>query len=211
MSIDRKETWDRTHVCVETDCDPFKVCPLLSSAGMDVESVLTHEHFVFGNIPPGTEQSFAGLAGVKSIEVDKYQEGVIALAKSKIIAPGTRVRVLDGSGNVHIGDGVYEGDVTVYVMRMPDGSLQSLSIAELRPDPATVPAGAVVSEIKQNPKIRLDDGRVVYGCQVWYATVEQFEREEAKQKEQEEARKGVVKSVAGLAAGAALGALGPRK
>lgn len=84
----------------------------------------------------------------------------------------TRVRVYDGTGKELLGEGTYVGDVQAYAMLMPDGSLQSLRDAEQPPDPRLCPGGELVS-LGRNPKIVLDGGRVVYGCQVWWGPVEE--------------------------------------
>ncbi len=84
---------------------------------------------------------------------------------------GMRVRVHDGSGEKLLGEGTYEGDVSVYFIVMPDGSLRSLSNAEEEPPPEMVPEGGEVVKTDDNPKIRLDTGEVVYGCQVWWEPI----------------------------------------
>lgn len=62
-----------------------------------------------------------------------------------------------------------------YAFHMPDGSLRSLQNAEVRPDDAVIrqmkAQGGRLTRIRDNPKIVLDDGRVVYGCQVWWGPV----------------------------------------
>lgn len=81
-----------------------------------------------------------------------------------------RVKVMSGDGTKLVGYGNYSEDVTTYVAVMPDGSLRSNSNAEVPLDVSQVP-GAVLRKIDHNPKIVLDDGRVVYGCQVWWEEV----------------------------------------
>lgn len=80
-----------------------------------------------------------------------------------------RVDVHNGDQSVHLGQGTYIGDVPVYIMIMPDGNLQSLSNAE--EEPIDIPPGARVHK-SHNPKIVLDSGQVVYGCQVWWSSLE---------------------------------------
>lgn len=82
--------------------------------------------------------------------------------------PGTRVKVHSGDGQKFLGEGKYVGDVTVWFMRMPDGSLRSLKDAEKKPLRHETPPGAMLLESPDNPKIVLDSGDVVYGCQVWW-------------------------------------------
>ena len=82
-----------------------------------------------------------------------------------------KVDVWNGDQSVHLGLGEYVGDVEVFFIAMPDGSLRSLKNAEERPEDSLVPEGAHVFSAKNNPKIVLDDGQVVYGCQVWWQAV----------------------------------------
>jgi hypothetical protein len=89
-----------------------------------------------------------------------------------------RVRVHDGSGEKLLGEGTYVGDVQAYALAMPDGSLQSLPDAEQPPDPKLMPEGAKMLSLGKNPKIVMDDGRVVYGCQVWWQPIEDADMEE---------------------------------
>jgi hypothetical protein len=55
----------------------------------------------------------------------------------------------------------------VYAIEMPDGSIRSCANAEQEPTLDMVPEGATVKKLPRNPKIVLDSGRTVYGCQVW--------------------------------------------
>jgi hypothetical protein len=84
-----------------------------------------------------------------------------------------RVQVMDGTGKNVLGFGEYTEDVTTYVMQMPDGSLLSLPNAEQVPK--EIPVGAKLRMIPTNPKIVMDDGKVVYGCQVWWSPVDDAE------------------------------------
>lgn len=97
----------------------------------------------------------------------------VAKAHRKVHKPGMRVRVYDGSGEVLLGEGTYEGDVKVWFFAMPDGNLQSLQNAEEEPTPDMIPKDAELVCTDDNPKIRLDDGRVVYGCQVWWEAIDE--------------------------------------
>jgi hypothetical protein len=81
---------------------------------------------------------------------------------------GDEVEIFDGSGKKPLGTGVYLGTATVYAVRTPKG-LVSMPNAEDRPDASMVPPGCSVATIENNPKFRLQDGRIVYGCQVWWA------------------------------------------
>ena len=84
---------------------------------------------------------------------------------------GMRVRVFDGAGENLIGEGTYEGEVTVYYIQHAAGHLTSMRNAEEEPPDDMVPPGARVVSSLNNPKIRLDSGDVVYGCQVWWEPI----------------------------------------
>lgn len=85
---------------------------------------------------------------------------------------GDRVEVFDGDGSEFLGYGEYVGNVSVYVIVMPDGSIKSLKNAEQKPsDEEVTNLGGELLEVENNPKIVLDNGRVVYGCQVWWQPV----------------------------------------
>jgi hypothetical protein len=85
---------------------------------------------------------------------------------------GMRVRVWNGDQSEYLGEGNYLGEVTVYYIVMPDGSLRSCSNAEEQPPQEMIPPGATVQAAPGNPKIVLDSGEVVYGCQVWWEPAE---------------------------------------
>lgn len=82
-----------------------------------------------------------------------------------------RVRVWNGDRSKFLGEGWYVGDVTVYFVRMPNGTLTSLPDAEKPPALDQLPKGARLVKSDDNPKIKLDSGDVVYGCQVWWEPV----------------------------------------
>lgn len=84
---------------------------------------------------------------------------------------GVQVHVMSGDQQVDLGEGTYVGDVPVYFFQMPDGSLRSASNAEERPPEEAIPPGAEVVRSRANPKIVLDTGKTVYGCQVWWELV----------------------------------------
>jgi hypothetical protein len=94
---------------------------------------------------------------------------IAILEASVIVEPGTRVRVKDGKQEEDLGLGTYMGEVDVHIAHTPDGSVLSSDDPENQPpDLAVLPEGSQVSHIQDNPKIQLDTGRVVYGCQVWW-------------------------------------------
>ena len=85
-----------------------------------------------------------------------------------------RVKVWNGDHSEYLGEGEYVGDVSVFVIQMPNGSLRSLENAEEMPPRDMIPEGAFVRVSPDNPKIVLDGGGVVYGCQVWWEPVERI-------------------------------------
>lgn len=86
-----------------------------------------------------------------------------------------KVSVKSGDGKTDLGYGTYVDDVTVYTIQNADGSLISLNNAEQYPESLNIPQGSVVRESKNNPKIILDSGKTVYGCQVWWEPVVEAE------------------------------------
>lgn len=79
-----------------------------------------------------------------------------------------RVFVQDGDGVTPLGLGWYVGEAHTYIVNTPKG-LRSLGNAEERPsDEMVCEVGGELMEDDTNPKIVLDDGRVVYGRQVWW-------------------------------------------
>ena len=77
-----------------------------------------------------------------------------------------RVEVYGGDGATYLGQGEYVGDVAVYIIR-GDESIYSAKNAE------EIPEGVDIAEmLPSNPKIVMDTGEVVYGCQVWWHPAE---------------------------------------
>ena len=94
---------------------------------------------------------------------------------------GARVQILSGDYKEDFGFGRfvfgrYLGNVTTYSFETDDGSLLSFYDAEHRPSEEEIARhrGELVVN-RENPKIRLDNGRVVYGCRVvWKLTYDQL-------------------------------------
>jgi len=87
------------------------------------------------------------------------------------MSKGLRVKVWNGDQSQFLGFGRYVDDVVTYAALMPDGSLRSSRNAEETIPADQLPEGAVQQELPKNPKIVLDNGQVVYGCQVWWESV----------------------------------------
>jgi len=85
---------------------------------------------------------------------------------------GMRVDVWDGAGKESLGSGTYVGDVPLYYFAISDGSIRSMKNAEEKPPDELIAQmeaeGAALTVSPCNPKIELDSGGVVYGCQVWW-------------------------------------------
>ena len=82
---------------------------------------------------------------------------------------GMRVSVLSGDRSKHLGEGTLVGFVDVYAWVDPsDGSLKSPRFAEEKPE--GFPEG-MFEILRANPKIVLDSGDTVYGCQTWWSSV----------------------------------------
>lgn len=79
-----------------------------------------------------------------------------------------KVKVWNGDQSEFLGEGTYVGEVTVYFIQTENG-ISSGSNAEQRPE--GVPEDQII-EAPNNPKIVLDSGRTVYGCQVWWEPVD---------------------------------------
>lgn len=98
------------------------------------------------------------------------------------ILPGSKVRVYAGDGKTLLGIGTYTGDVTVWFWRMPGGNLLSNEDAGVKPDEVQTQAiekeGGRIMSSEDNPRIVLEDGRVVYGCQVWWSPLKTEEKED---------------------------------
>ena len=89
------------------------------------------------------------------------------------MSDGVRVKVRSGDGSEDLGLGWYVGDVTVFFIQHPDGHLTSAHDAEKPPPLEDLPKGAQLVKTDDNPKIKLDSGDVVYGCQVWWEPVQE--------------------------------------
>jgi hypothetical protein len=76
-----------------------------------------------------------------------------------------QVKVYAGDGQTFLGLGNYVGNETVYFYQDESGNL--LSCSDATQVPADVPADKI-QKTEGNPKIILDNGQVVYGCQVWW-------------------------------------------
>ena len=81
---------------------------------------------------------------------------------------GLRVDVFDGSGKTHLGKGTIIGFVDVYIVRHENG-IYSAYDAETKPNGFPEES---VTKVSSNPKIKLDSGKMVYGCQTWWEPIQ---------------------------------------
>lgn len=109
--------------------------------------------------------------GFEGFEDDEGDDGRSGSPEAGDAEP-KRVRVWNGDQSEFLGEGNYVGNVPVFFIRMPDGSLRSNTDAETEPDHGDVPPGGEVVRVPNNPKIVLDNGQTVYGCQVWWEPIE---------------------------------------
>jgi hypothetical protein len=118
------------------------------------------------------------------IPLDVVSADAIAEGISKSFKPDPkppyRVKVMSGDQSEDWGEGTYVGDVPVFFVAMPDGSLRSLENAEVRPsDEQLAELGGKLMEVGNNPKIVLDNpaphsgNKIVYGCQCWWESVDE--------------------------------------
>ncbi len=92
-------------------------------------------------------------------------------------AVSVRVRVRSGDESEDLGEGTYVGEATVfYYQKETAGEIALYSVpgdAEQEPDPADIPEGCELIISEGNPKIVLDTGETVYGCQCWWEPVDE--------------------------------------
>ena len=92
-----------------------------------------------------------------------------------------RVKVLSGDQTEVLGYGNYDEDVSLYFFASPETS--DVIFSETNPEEK--PSDELIAEMKEkgfhlvehpnNPKIVMDSGKVVYGCQVWWAPADDEE------------------------------------
>lgn len=88
---------------------------------------------------------------------------------------GARVRVWSEQSGF-LGEGMHAGTATVYLFRTDGDHLFFVG------NPSKMPADYLIEEVRRmggeleivedNPRILLDSGDIVYGCQVWWEFVE---------------------------------------
>jgi len=113
------------------------------------------------------EDSYVQFAKIfKQVCFDPSVSDVSALAGAISKVGGLkRVRVWNGDQTEYYGEGNYSEDVEVYFCKMPDGEILSEANPEI--PMKNIPEGGKLVKLK-NPKIVLDSGRIVYGCQTWW-------------------------------------------
>ena len=98
----------------------------------------------------------------------------LSLEKGQVM----RVKVWNGTQSEYLGEGDYVGDVPVVAVEVQGtGGKWLLSLEEPKNLPDPLPKGGVIRELPDNPKIILDSGQTVYGCQVWWEPAEECSEE----------------------------------
>lgn len=83
-----------------------------------------------------------------------------------------RVRIIYGDGRKLPKCGNYKVNVTVFAILMPDKSIHNLDNPEIKPTEKEISeSGGDLMILKKNPKIVLDGGKIVYGCQVTWRKI----------------------------------------
>lgn len=82
----------------------------------------------------------------------------------------SRVRVLDGDGKTLLGYGFYEGMTNVQIAVSELTTISHTDGSEFSPEEKdTLIAQGFTDFIDiETPKLRMEDGRVFFGCQVWW-------------------------------------------
>ena len=103
----------------------------------------------------------------------------IVVACTTLATPGTKVKVVSGDSRTDLGQGTYIGEADIYLLRDKNGSVFIPDQPEHPISEETLVRNRLtLSKVEQTPKIRLDSGETVYGCQVWWAPVEESLEEE---------------------------------
>ncbi|MEI8270465.1 MAG: hypothetical protein WCG45_03785 [bacterium] len=115
------------------------------------------------------EESYVQFAKIfKEVCCDPSVTDVSAMAAALGEKGFKRVRVWNGDQSEYYGEGTINGEVEVYFCKMPDGEILSESNPEV--PMKNIPEGGKLVKL-MNPKIILDDGKVVYGCQTWWEEI----------------------------------------
>lgn len=144
--------------------DTLKILQVIGGVRDDLTKLLATQEWN-GDNEDLLVDTFTGIVGAAARQVNNLQ------------AIGMRVKVMSGDGKVDYGLGTLVDFVTVYIGRREgtDG-IVSRRMAEEKFEGAIEAGG--------NPKIQLDNGQVVYGCQVWWEPAEEQEVSGAKANDQ---------------------------
>lgn len=116
-----------------------------------------------------SEESYVQFAKMfKEICHDPSVTDVSAMASALGNQGFERVRVWNGDQSEYMGEGTLNGEVDVHFCKMPEGEI----LSEKNPEKPmkNIPEGGKLVKIK-SPKIILDDGNIVYGCQTWWEKI----------------------------------------
>lgn len=89
---------------------------------------------------------------------------------------GRRVKVLNGDQTAYVGEGEHVANVSVYIfVKRDEMHIETVGNPEEMPTEETVrmmrSKDMVMEHVPANPKMLLDDGRIIYGCQCWWTYV----------------------------------------
>lgn len=90
--------------------------------------------------------------------------------------PGTRVAVLDASGKKFVGYGIYEGDFHCQQLAELYASCATTLPDTTEPERERLAAHILSGggSISRNPRIRLDSGDILWGCECWWGPADEF-------------------------------------
>ena len=103
---------------------------------------------------------------------------------------GDRVAVLDGDGRAFLGYGTYDG--LFYNERLAE--LCAIGAENLGKHELAAEIRSQQTRYGKNPRITLEDGTIVWGCEVWWGSAEDYDR---RMKEIEDAMAAEAKEKAG--------------
>ncbi len=83
---------------------------------------------------------------------------------------GSKEKVVD-----FLGYGVYEGD---FDPDKPEDAPRAVgAIADMGRQAAVIAAENNIAYLRRNPKIRLDNGKIVWGCECWWGSEEEVKKQ----------------------------------
>jgi len=83
---------------------------------------------------------------------------------------GKRVRVMAGDGVTPLGFGIYQGSTQVQIARSDSHTLSHSDNSDFTPEEQTELKSKGFNSLERvfTPEIKMENGTIVYGCQVWW-------------------------------------------